>query len=667
VQVRGEAQISGRISHRVALLSALALSGCDQAMTPSAPDDGGASDARAEGAGPTVVDTDGDKVPDALEDLDGDGRLGCCVERCGKPSPQQKARCFIAKDGCGMGQRCEASSCTPTVSYACSAGESDPRDPTTFDELGDASLPNFVCWPDFLAKQAPTLTMHRSTTGDWTLALSPSVAYTPLSIQGANPKEAAAALDARGVGDLTAGFILSRDTVHIAAPDEVSGYAALLAATGLGQVTLRAAGTSLKTHDDHDAVGGTFYDLKTTAAQNASTVRNAVLAALLGRPLSALSGLPTPLPGNTATEHVIRLHTVRRHSSVDPTAGRLIISGAVAAKAHYQDVSRGTGMVADYLSGGSLLAGADHTIAVECDSGVFGGRALLDLLWVVDGSASMLPHRTRLLNNAANLWSRARASGMDFRMGVAGMDPAQKGALCEGRFFGTHEGEALLDCIVAPPGSAPEQPDGLAAAAAAVKARLPRSLKTLPGRVRGRAKLVVIVVTDGVPDHLAAALGSPGPKTCTLTASEQQVASKAAAPLVELLTGQTDPEASAMLHLIGGACHNRCGLPVAHGYARAVQQLGGQIVDLCRKDWGNRLQVMLDSIIGCCCGPVVLERVPIVPSLSVAVNAARLQRSRQAGFDYRAHYNSLVLINVPYPDGAMRLHIAASYRRWRQK
>ena len=31
--------------------------------------------ARAEGAGPTVVDTDGDKVPDALEDLDGDGNL----------------------------------------------------------------------------------------------------------------------------------------------------------------------------------------------------------------------------------------------------------------------------------------------------------------------------------------------------------------------------------------------------------------------------------------------------------------------------------------------------------------------------------------------------------------------------------------------------------------
>jgi hypothetical protein len=114
------------------------------------------------------------------------------------------------------------------------------------------------------------------------------------------------------------------------------------------------------------------------------------------------------------------------------------------------------------------------------------------------------------------------------------------------------------------------------------------------------------------------------------------------------------------MHVIGGVCQNSCSADIAHGYMELSQHLGGITADVCQKNLGTSLQLMIDSITGAA-SPAVLEYVPISASLAVAVDKNVLKRSRVQGFDYSAASNSLIFLSTPIKKGTQ---VVASYRRW---
>ncbi len=151
--------------------------------------------------------------------------------------------------------------------------------------------------------------------------------------------------------------------------------------------------------------------------------------------------------------------------------------------------------------------------------------------------------------------------------------------------------------------------------------------------------------------------------TCKLPATTQTSVDAALSKYLNLYSGVTDSEAASMFHVIGGVCSNSCNAYVAHGYKELAQKLGGQWADVCQKNLGNTLQVIIDTIIGKA-SPVVLDYVPISSSLAVAMDAVEVKRSRTNGFDYRTNGNSLVFINVKYKKGS---EVIASYKRWERQ
>ena len=623
------------------------------------------------------TDSDNDKVPDALEDPDGDGLVGCCLQTCNKLHGKwQKKNCgLLTKGGCGSSQKCEKGRCTPASAFGCSRGQSNPKHRHTFPKgPADRNLPSFICRPGQLSLSAPRL--HRSSTGDWTVALDRRLTYKALTVS--SPGRAAAVMDAKK--EEVAGFVLSLDSgVDIVAA--LSDMIVVLSGLAPGGVSVRASGIQTRTHDGFDAVLGTTLDITLPAATDVSTVRDEVLGLMLGG-LPGGSGAPM---GASHTDLVLRFTTVRRFAfaknprtgkvlldhkgfprdSGDVSAHRLLIMGAVAARARYEDPGQATSIVADDLASGSGLATQAHVISSRCETVVAPRRSsTIDVIWVVDEAPSMAPLKKRVVANALNFFQRALSSGHDFRMAVAGMDPAQKGVFCDPdgkgqRFLGLKDMALFKACMEDPPGKPSGAMASLASVQSAVQRHLPRDVED-PQKVRNNATLVIIVASNRLSREVALALAPKHHHVCTLTTSEQNAVTNETAHHKSLYSGVLDAEAVAMFHVMGGVCNNSCGAPVSHGYKVLTQALGGQSMDICQHQLGNSLQVILDGTTGCGSAPR-LEEVPIVASLAMARNAIPVPRSRTAGFDFRANSNAVVMINVGYTRGDFW---AFSYYRW---
>jgi hypothetical protein len=657
-----------------------------------APKNGWPCDTDGDGAPDYLdVDSDDDGLLDGEEDENGDGLLGCCLASCKGPGAKQTA-CALTEDGCGAGQACEGGACTPAAHFDCSNGETDPGQKDTF---GDGKLDHergtFICRDatEDDPKGRKPVQLRQSKEGDWRVALEKSARYGGLKLSGAGPKEAAGVIDEDGSQAEVAGFVLSRDTLKDSVQDELAEILQAIGNKppgGPGTVSQRASGVQVKSHDRYDSIQGTILDLGLTSPADVSTVRNELVGTLLGRSLSEMGNLPGSF-GSSHTELVIRLVTVKRVAfkkdakgsletdakgypvdSGDKSKWRLVIMGAVAAKSHYQDPARATGLLVDDLSNGTALARASDKVFDECDVGTVTGLPVADIIWVVDESGSMIDNRQDIVNNANNFFSRALASGLDFRMGVTNVcNPYGSykhfvGKFCAfDRFLLPSEQALFSSCVQNPPGSEADSEFGLVNAKEAVIGHLPRAAGNLT-RIRPDAKVVIIVATDEVPNSLFAAIGYTGALSCMLDAAAQTKVDQALQPYLDLFQGLIDPEAAAVLHVIGGTCQSSCNALVAHGYKDLAQKLGGQVGDVCQKNLGNTLQIIIDSIVADA-SPIKLEYVPISSSLAVAVDGREVTRSRANGFDYRSAANSLVFINVKQKKGS---EVVASYKRWQQ-
>ena len=664
------------------------------------------------------VDSDNDGLLDKDEDVSGDGLVGCCMVTCGKPDAKwQAGNCILTDDGCGGGQKCESGKCvpapTPCPIFACSNGETDPRLKDTFcDGKLDNERGTFICRDatEDKPKGRKSVQLRKSPLikdpvtgneigGDWNVAMEMSAKYSELAIQDLGPKEAAGVIDHDAGNAEVGGFVISKASTKTIQEELTDLIGALNKKIpgGSGKLSVRASGIETHSHDKFDTVQGTTLDLDLTGSSNVSSVRNEVIGTLLGKSMAQLGNLPGPY-GVSSNELVIRFVTVKRFEfqrdaqkkivldekgnpvdSGDQTKWRLLVMGAVATRVNYQDPTRVTGFIVDDLSGGTALAIASDTVGNDCDVGTIASLPVADIIWVVDESGSMSDDRQNIVNNANNFFSRALSSGLDFRMGVTGVcSPsgsykAAVGKLCSkvassstddggaDRFLLPTESSIFSSCINNPPGYEGGSEYGLTNAREAVKKHLPRS-GGMPDKVRPDAKLVIIMVTDETPEECkAAGITTEGYSQCNpgnLAAMMSFIK-----PDLDLFSGVTDPEAAAMDPLLGGVCSNSCGAEVAHPYIELAQALGGQIGDVCQKDLGNTLQVIIDSIIGAA-SPVKLEHVPISASLAVALDGLEVARSRNNGFDYRSASNSLVFINVKYKKGS---EVIASYKQWERQ
>jgi hypothetical protein len=632
-------------------------------------------------------DSDDDGVADGDEDKNGDGRLGCCRSSCGEtlkdcPAPQ--------KDGCSPGQTCGGGICQPAVAFVCSNGETDPRKKITFDDgVPDKDRPTFICKsggetdPSGLKK----MKFEKSTAGDWHLALETGSSVSALAIASAKAKEAAAVFDLSDPAKLVAGFVVSvpaseKDLLKLTT-DLITQITQKL--PGVSSVTQISSGAPATSHDKFPTVLGVQL-LATVGSTNVSKLRNGVVPLLLGRPASDLSGLPGDY-GPSGTTFLIRFQTLLRADD------RLLVMGAVADQALANDPAKDTGYHLDDLSNGTGLAQAKDTVVVECDPFLLSGLPVADIIWVVDESGSMEDNRAEVAANAKDFFSRALKSGLDFRMAVTGVvDPggtykSSVGKLCSStyafdgtgklvnpadandlggadRFLLPTEQTIFESCVMNPPAYEGGSEYGLVNAYQAVLKHLPRKASD-PTKIRPGATLVIIVVTDELPQSLT----DKDPfgmlfdyMACTVSAAKkQQILDVFYKADMDLYKGVTqNGEGAAVMQVIGGVCNNKCGADIAHGYLEISQALGGISADVCQANLGASLQLMIDAIVGAA-SPAILEYVPISASLAVALGKSELKRSRGVGFDYSAKQNSIVFFNVTFKKGDQ---VVASYRRW---
>ena len=640
-------------------------------------------------------DSDDDGINDGDEDLNGDGLFGCCLTTCGE---QRKGCPKVATDGCGLGQTCAAGKCDPPVAFLCSDGETDPLAKETYPGSADKDLPTFVCRkPGETGPQQGLKPMdfHKSKAGDWHIAIDQGANFGELLVAGAEAKDSAAAFGLPGPTQAVSGFLVTRqagstDGIALVTQMITDITDKLPDKTAVAQLS---SGSPTISHDGYPTVVSTQLAITLSKPKRPSDVRNDLYAILLGK---AVTNLPTQGYGPPVTEHLLRIQTLLRPD------GRLIFMGGVAATAMANDVKQATAFHLDDFSNGSGLATAADADTIECDPFVIDAIPTADIIWVVDESQSMDDNRADVVNNAADFFSRAVLSGLDFRMAIAGVkDPTQPGVVVgkfcsrksnksdddggDDRFLTPSEQDIFKSCIQNPPYSEFSDEYGLAHAYEAVARHLPRAAND-PSKVRPDAELVLIIATDEAPLELkngTSYLGKDGmlgsgdtgdgvfsKGKCTLSSSTQTKLDAYLKPWVDLYTGKDatfGAEAKTTVHLIGGLCSSNCGNGIffpgpeqGHGYRDLVKATGGIMADVCQKNLGASLQIMIDAITGAA-SPAVLQYVPISASLAVAIGGQQLQRSRVSGFDYAPASNSLVFLGIPINKGTQ---VVASYRRW---
>ncbi|MCA9666933.1 MAG: VWA domain-containing protein [Myxococcales bacterium] len=529
-------------------------------------------------------------------------------------------------------------------------------------------------------------TVHRDPRGTMTFVTRDIVKVRAIGVPGDQPLTSVLVADD---GEVAAAAL----TAPVAEPDKISDPRDVLtqlqqraadyfAREGIGSeaLTVRGSGTSGTSADGFPDVKAAVWHINGNSRLSAWGMRSHLLAAVLAVQPHQLSNMPTAPSGVEQSESFVAKLTV-----VLRPGDQIAVSLAVATARAYDDVTSTVGTRVDDLGGGSALGVAGLRTERVCDVAQARGSAMADIIFVVDESGSMNDNRADIVNNANRFFAKAKAAGLDFRMGVAGMKNPSKGAVLgkfcsnissdpqddggQDRFLGADEQSTFSACISNPPYFEGGAEYGLAHAYHAVKRHLPRAVND-PTKVRAGAELVLIIVTDEAPQELkqgASYNDVPGflrysdyrSTSCSLPFDLEAKTEAYLKPWFDLFSGRDDPQARTAVHVIGGTCKNACKAEVAYGYQALAQRFGGQVGDVCQANLGATLDLIIESIIAAA-SPRKLRERPVSASLIVEVNGVRIPRSRQKGVLYNVAANTLSFINVDVGQGAL---VVASYRR----
>jgi len=576
-------------------------------------------------------------------------------------------------------------------------GETDPRKKVTFPLGPDSSLGTSICSPKSAANpngmNSVQLRKSAATAGDYQLAVDPNAKYGAVSIAKAPGRMSAATIDHSKSAEEVAGFIITYAGTKGTAAAESNAVVTAIQNAGGATMTVRSSGTSGRTHDKFEAVRSTTIDIAPSPITNVSTYRNKLITAILGTKYS-LSNLPAGY-GSSHSSLILRLTTVRRFAFKKDSAGKVVLDskgfpldngdktkwqvviiGAVASKTNYSNPKLKTGILLDDLSGASGLARSTATLGSNCQGSIIAKLPMADIIWVIDESSSMSNKRQDIVNNANNFFSRALASGLDFRMGVTNVcAPTGSYKKCIGKFCSvassntSHDGGTdrfLLPteqtifsaCIKNPPCYEGGNEYSLVNAKEAVKRHLPRATSS-QSNIRKDSTLVIIVATDEIANSLSGL--AYGSKPCPLDTTTQAKLDQSLQPYLNYFSGLSDPEAKAVYHIIGNVCGATTSSEMNHGHMTLAKKLGGQAASVAQKNLGTTLQLIIDSVIGAA-SPTKFVATPVSATITVSLDGTVIKRSRTNGFDYYPTANSLSLINVNYKKGSV---VITGYRRWK--
>ena len=546
--------------------------------------------------------------------------------------------------------------------------------------LPDGAIPDGMV-PLICQKEKFPITLFNDPRGNFTLALRRDVQIYQATISSAQKTESAVALNQGPV----AGFTLTRPLLFGPTEPDAQLHKLrqmldfTLGQAGIGSTSVRASGTIGHSHEHQPDIKEAVWVIAAKPLTAPGSLRNRLLASFLGRSTAQVGNLPGGAVGTATHSLLVKL-------SLTVRAGQLTIMGAVVEQQKYDDPLQDAFINVDDLSNSTALSRAGKKTEYYCDISTFSGKTKADIIWVIDESGSMNDNRQDIVDNANVFFAKAQAAGLDFRMGVTGVKRPGAGILlgkfCSfnttnksddggaDRFLLPSEKTTFSACVKNPPYYEGGSEHGITNAYFAVKSHLPREMNN-PSRIRTDAQLAVIIVTDEAPQELkpgGSFLGRGGflsyqdykNYTCKLSADKEKMLSTFLGPLMELFSGKKDPQAKAVVHLIGGVCLNKCNADMAHGYRELATDLGGQIGDVCQKNLGATLQVMINSIIASA-SPMLLDHFPISSTLRVAVQGVELKRSRSYGFQYNVTNNTLTFNAIQLNKGHS---IVAAYRRF---
>jgi hypothetical protein len=480
--------------------------------------------------------------------------------------------------------------------------------------------------------------------------------------------EAAVTFDQLQANDGSAGFLLTRDPatggVRAEAYDLLSRLTAM---SSVSAVETLSPGSPATSHDGYDMVVSITAVLQTSATTNLSAARNAVLAALFGRPQGDFT-LPGAA-GPTANRFVVSLAVQWR-----APVGWVAVIGAVAREADYDAGGATTFRVKD-AGGGTGLAEASATTATVCFRYDQTRLPMADIIWVLDETGSMTQKLQEIATESVGFFNTAAAYHLDFRMGVVNVEPSNNGVFCTGagqsadHFLGPSDLTAFQACVEEPWGAGAQAGGfefGITQGENALSGHLPRG--SGPDQVRPDATLAIIYVSDERAQELKDDCGATGAGLVNVDPTCLQTVIGPTVALLEPDHPVRPGRAYALVQPPPQGCTGSFS-EVGQGYTDVVSAVGGQTHAICPTDLGPFMDAMLQDIIAAA-APTKLPHRPIGASLAVAKLdrsvsppvSQPLARSSTDGFDYRPSSNGVVFLNQDFSQLPYEMVIA--YEHW---
>lgn len=615
---------------------------------------------------PLESDTDGDGLPDDVEDVNLDGNLGSCPNR--------------------------------VYAVDCAEGESDPcKKDTDGDGTEDSSEAQFLaCTPaDTAGLAMPQYVSDQ--TGDYKLVVDSGVTSGALT-----------GLNGHAINDAAngyAGFVINLDTPNnVTDPSGFSGRIFLQARRAYAGAVQRSNGRRIQTFDGFSASVRGVVELG--GSLKADTARDKVLAEIAGI-ATVTHNTAGSFSTTGASDKMLFIYEV-----VIRNGGKSVIVGAVVPESEYSNDTKLAGIRVDDLTGGVAVAKFIENVEPECVSYKVTVEPKIDFIWVIDTSGSMDDEIAQVRGFARQFATILQNSNLDWRIAVTAAtcdkikeDPAisqevknlfgdscdpppipfpipigepkyKNGELCDrNNAYFTNDPAKFEDCVGNLSNGGPElvSEHTVTIGTAAIDRALPRA-ENNPQKIRPGAAVVVISVTDEFDDYFQQKNGwrdaggsGDAPSDPTIVGGyDPNRTLQYSQPFIDYYLR---PEVGATVFGIYWIPGTGCGTAseAAAGIESVVSATGGTAGSICQPDLSATLQQIADASAGLASG-LRLRGVPLAPTMAPKIgeaatgNIVAIPRSRADGYDYDSVVNRVSFTGPNPPQTADR--IILPYLRW---
>jgi len=642
---------------------------------------------------PRNRDTDGDTIADGAEDAnrngtvdagetdprradtDGDG-VNDNTEVTNGTNPR-----LADTDGDGLNDGAEATAGTNPLNPDSDAdgitdgdeviAGTNPRNANDPGPQGTSGI-NAICSPANLQ----AIQFNNGVAGNWEMALLPSYTYTPLTVAGGTDFAAAFNDSALGVSGFVANI-----APPVAGTNPTTQAQALIGRLTAGAATLGATSVTLVNNGRQivSADGfGTVVEIRAAVtlavATDPNTLRARVLAVLSAHTVAQITGLPAA-GGTTSTQFIVRFASLVRTGTT-----RIVMHGAVATDANFNNAATAHRFQVEDLSNGTALARAFATNATGCDQFLANRVPSADILFMADTSGSTDNDRGTIATASTLLFNGLTANGIDFRVGVVPHQSnrvnlgAGNGGVMRSNFTRT-QATFIADLNNTAGNNGCEF--GLTAIDDAIVRATPRTAAGAPEvatRLRATAQLVIFYISDEHAQEVeenTCGLGNLGTgqadgSRTTPSAAQTTAINTIVQPFINRLVANSAIAFGQLTPLQSPFCTDN---EDGQGYFQAITQGGGTFYRTCDASPGTVLTDIVDAVSGAA-SQFVLAETPISASLKVGITRAGstmttvVPRSTTSGFAYDAAANTIFFRGAAFRP-AIGDRITVSYRVYR--